>query len=58
MVRNSKKGKILQEGADAEAKKGSCLLAYFPWLAQPNLIEPGITNPRMPSPTMVSALHH
>jgi hypothetical protein len=34
-------------GADAEAMEGCSLLACFPWLAQPDLLQ----NPRLPSQT-------
>jgi hypothetical protein len=40
-----------KSGADAEAMEGCSLLACFPWLAQPALIEPKTTSPEMVPPT-------
>ena len=34
--RNSIQGRIPEARVDAEAMEGSCLLACFPWLAQPD----------------------
>jgi hypothetical protein len=38
-------------GADAEAMQGCSLLACFPWLAQPALLEPKSTSPEIAPPT-------
>jgi hypothetical protein len=42
---SNKVGRNLEAGADAEAIVGCCLLACFPWLAQPDFLQ----NPRPPS---------
>ena len=36
--RNSSRAGILEAESDAEAMEGCCLLACFPWLAQPALL--------------------
>jgi hypothetical protein len=40
-----------EAGTDAEAMEGCSLLACFPWLAQPALIEPKTSSPEMVPPT-------
>ena len=39
------RGRNLEVGADAEAMEGCYLLAFFPWLAQPALLQ----KPRLPT---------
>ena len=55
-----KQGRNLEAGADAEAIEECCLLACFPWLAQPVFFptELGSMNPGMVPPTIGWALPH